>query len=463
VSQLVNLLLTPLYVMYLSPADQGVLVLLILFSTVAKIVFRLGLDGGFLRLYYEENSDADRRGLVFTIAGFAALLASVLFGAVLLAAPALGGLVLGEGVPLRARYVSLAAADIYLGTFAFVPLALLRIQDRPVQFALLNLGRNLANTVLKVAFLVSGFGVTGVLWSDLLATGAWAVALAPTLVANASPLFRPERLKDALRFGLPKTPHGLMLQLLNLGDRKLLEIFRDLASVGIYDKGYVLGAGVKFALSAFEPAWQPFVYAQIGKPDAPATLARIVTYAWAAFVGLGLLVAVFGRELLIALTFTNPAFWAGAPVVPVVTLAYLLHGAFLLTSIGIGISKDTRLFPLITAAAAVTNIAANLLLIPRFGMLGAAWATVLAYAVMAGIGFVLSRRLYPIPFEAGRLARVSAAALLCFLLSRLAPEPLPWSLLKLVALAAFPALLLASGFLNQSERLWLRTSTGRRA
>ena len=456
-SQLVNLLLTPLYVKYLPPREQGVLVLLILFSTVAKIVFRMGLDGGFLRLYYEEKSDADRRGLVFTIAGFAALLASVLFGAILLAAPALGGLVLGRDTPLAARYVALAAADIYLGTFAFVPLALLRIQDRPVHFALLNVGRNLANTVLKVAFLVSGFGVTGVLWSDLLATGAWAVALAPTLLANASPVFRPERLKDAIRFGLPKTPHGLMLQLLNLGDRKLLEVFRDLASVGIYDKGYVLGAGVKFALSAFEPAWQPFVYGQLGKPDAPATLARVVTYAWAAFVGLGLLIAVFGRELLMALTFTNPAFWAGAPVVPIVTLAYLLHGAFLLTSIGIGISKDTRLYPLITAAAAVTNLAANLLLIPRFGMLGAAWATVLAYAVMASFGFVLSRRLYPIPFERGRLLRVSGAALICFALSRLAPTALVTGIaVKLAAVAAFPVALWLAGFLNEPERRWLR-------
>ena len=56
--------------------------------------------------------------------------------------------------------------------------------------------------------------------------------------------------------------------------------------------GYTFGTGVKFALSAFEPAWQPFVYARIREPDAPRTLARVATYAFAAFVAVGLAVAV---------------------------------------------------------------------------------------------------------------------------------------------------------------------------
>lgn len=432
------------------------LAVLFLFSAVAKLVFRLGLDAGFFRVYYEVEQEGERRAFTFTIAGFAAVAGTLLFGLVALLSPLLAAFLIGTDSGVGARLVVLAAADIYLGTFAFVPLALLRIQDRPRLFATLIAVRNLVNTLLKVVLVVRGEGVTGVLVSDVVATAALSLSLLPVLARNASPAFRAGLLADALRFGLPKAPHGLMIQLLNLADRKILASFRDLPTVGIYDKGYVLGAGVKFATSAFEPAWQPFVYGQIGKPDAPATLARIATYAWGGFVALGLSVAVFGRELLMALTFTNPAFWAGAPVIPVVTLAYLFHGAFLLTSIGIGISKDTRYYPLITAAAAVTNLAANFALIPAFGMMGAAWATVLAYAVMAGCGFALSRRLYPIPFEGGRLARISAAALAAFALSRFAPDSLlPALLVKLGALAAYPTALIVSGFLAEPERRWL--------
>jgi len=136
-------------------------------------------------------------------------------------------------------------------------------------------------------------------------------------------------------------------------------------------------------------------------------------------------------------------------VVPVITLAYVLHGAFLLGSVGIGIRKKARYYPMITAVAAATNVAANFALIPRFGILGAAWATVLAYAVMAGMGLRISQRLYPIPFEWRRLGALVLAAGASYGLSLLAPEALwPAVAVKLLCLAAFPGMVFAFGFRN---------------
>ena len=121
------------------------------------------------------------------------------------------------------------------------------------------------------------------------------------------------------------------------------------AEVGLYQMGYGLGTAVKFALSAFEPAWAPFVYAEVKREGARTTLARIVTYAFAVFVWVALGVAVLGRELLVLMTPRNPAFQAAAPVIPLIAVAYLLHGTFLLTSIGIGIEKKARYYPITPA------------------------------------------------------------------------------------------------------------------
>jgi O-antigen/teichoic acid export membrane protein len=452
----VNFLLVPLYTAYLSTSDYGVLALLLLFSTLAKILFRLGLDGAFFRVHYDLGTDAERRRLAGTVALFGGGIGTLLFLLVVVFRGALTELLFAADAP-AAQLVVLAAADVWLGSFAVVPLSLLRIQDRPGLFSSFAAARHAANTLLKVVLVMRGFGVQGVLISDALASGLLSLLLLPTLARNASLQFSGAYLAEALRFGLPKVPHGLLLQAQNLADRKILDLFVTRAELGVYQMGYTFGQGVKFALSAFEPAWQPFIYSQIGTKDAPVTIARIVTYAWAGFVALGLVVAVLARELLVVMTPKNAAFHAAAPIIPIVALAYVLHGSFLLSSIGIGIQKKARYYPIITAAAAATNIGANFALIPRFGVIGAAWATVFSYAVMAALGFLFSARLYPIPFEWGRTGRIVLAGCLSFLLSLLAPAALlPALLVKSVSLSAFPVLLLASGFLTGGERDWLR-------
>jgi O-antigen/teichoic acid export membrane protein len=448
-AQVVNLLLSPLYTAILSTADYGVIAILFTFSTVAKVVFRMGLDAGFFRIYYDLDSEEERARLAGTIALFAAAVSTVLFLAIVLASPLLVAALRLPGPNARMLLV-LAAADIYAGTFAFVPLNLLRIQGRARTFAAVNVARNLGNTALKVALVLAGFGVPGVLWSDFMATAAVALGLLPVLRSHARPAFSTRRLREVLAFGLPKAPHGLMVQALNLADRLILARFRPIDVVGVYDKAYAVGAGVKFGLSPFETAWQPFVLARMRLPDAPRTLARVVTYAAAGFLGLGLALAVFGRELLMALTFKNPSFWAGASVIPVVVLAYLFHGGFLLTSIGIGIEKKARYYPLITAVAAAANIGLNLALIPRFGMMGAAWATAVAYALMAALGGVISQRLFPIPLEWGRLAQLASAAGLLYAASTLAPDALlPALAVKAVLVALYVLPLAAAGLLRR--------------
>jgi O-antigen/teichoic acid export membrane protein len=416
---------------------------------VAKIVFRLGLDAGFFRIHYELTTEAERRRLAGTVSLFAAGVGAALLAVVALFAPFLTRALFGP-TPVPMHWVVLVAADVAVGTLAFVPLSLLRIQDRPGAFSAFSAARHTVNIVLKVMLVRSGWGVAGILWSDLAATVVFSLALLPILARQAALAFSPALLADALRFGLPKVPHGLLIQVQNLADRKILDLFVTRSEVGLYQMGYTFGQGVKFASSAFEPAWGPFVYAQLGAPEARTTLARVAGHVFAVFAGATLAVAVLGDDLLTLFTPRNPAFRAAAPVIPVVALAYLLHGVFLLTSIGIGIEKKARYYPVGTAAAAATNVGANFLLIPRLGMIGAAWATVLSYGVMAALGFTLSRRLFPIPFEGRRWLGAGALALVLYALSALAPASFPSRLaFETAVVAAYPLVLVATGLLRR--------------
>src|SRR5262249_1307289 len=160
-------------------------------------------------------------------------------------------------------YVLLVAADVSVGALLFVPLNLLRIEDRARLFTGFTIFRHSVNAGLKVLLLVKGWGVAGALWGDVLSHGALGLALRPGLRGLAGRAGDGEVVGEMVGFGLPKVPHGLMVQVQNLADRKILDWYVPRAEVGVYQVGYSLAEAVKFPLSSFETAWGPFVYSRL--------------------------------------------------------------------------------------------------------------------------------------------------------------------------------------------------------
>jgi O-antigen/teichoic acid export membrane protein len=107
---------------------------------------------------------------------------------------------------------------------------------------------------------------------------------------------------------------------------------------------------------------------------------------------------------------TTSDFHAAAAVTPWIALGVMFQGIYLVGSIGLVITKRTMLYPVATGTAAVVSLVGYALLIPRFGLLGAAWANALAYGTLAVVTVGISLRLYPISYEWSRLARIAVAA-----------------------------------------------------
>jgi O-antigen/teichoic acid export membrane protein len=259
-------------------------------------------------------------------------------------------------------------------------------------------------------------------------------------------------LAEALRNGLPRVPHGILQQAMFVADRYALRVFSVLSEVGLYQMGASFGMALKLVLNAFEYAWAPFYYSTMKTPDAKPTFRLVTTYGVA---GLTLLVAGLAATGPEIVRWVLPAeFHGAADVVPWVGLGVGFQGLYLLTSIGLNITKSTHLYPVATGAAAAASVSANVLLVPRFGSLGAAWANAVAYFVMFATAFVLSQRVYPIPLEWGRLARIVAAGGAAFGAALLVPAlpPLAAALARgTVVTVAFPGILAALGFLDARE------------
>jgi len=428
---------------------------LFLLSTFLKPVVRLGLDSGFFRIYYDLKEE-DRPRFAGTMALFAAGVASSVFALAWVFSRQIS-VALFEN-PDGILWVRLVALDLLASSFVFVPFALFRIEGRAALLSTFSLIRHATNTVVKVILVLQGRSVTGVLISDASASLLLAFLLLFELKARARAALDWPPLREALRFGLPKVPHSVLVQILNLADRRILEGYVSLGEIGVYSVGNNFGGAMKFPLSAFEPAWQPFVFENAKKENGPREIALIATRMAIVFTVTALGLALLLPDVLIFVS-RKVAYHAAAPVVPVIVLAFLFQGFFLLSSIGITITKEARYYPMITAAAASLNIALNFALIPSFGIMGSAWATVAGYALMALLGAVISNRLYPIPVRWPRIAAAFGAGIACFLGGTLPGAGLTGAVTR-AGLALVFTVFVWRAILDETDRAELRKVVG---
>jgi O-antigen/teichoic acid export membrane protein len=293
-----------------------------------------------------------------------------------------------------------------------------------------------ARIVLIVGF---GQGVLGFVLADLVTTALLMIALSPWYRNLLRLMFSRRVLREALHYGLPRVPHGIANQLMVIGDDWVLQAFGGLGAVGLY--------------ANFEYAWQTFYFETMKQPDAKQTFRLVTTYGLAVLVLLEAGLAAIAVDVVHLIA--KPAMYGAAAIIPWIGLGVVFHGVYLLTSIGMNITKSTRLYPVATTIAAVTSLTGNLVLVPMFGPIGAAWSNALAFATLATVAMRLAQRVYPMTYEWGRIVRLAIAGAVSYLLTWLIPTGWPAWLGLLtrgtLVCVTYPVLLLALGFYHRDE------------
>lgn len=460
--QIVNVALMAVYVKggFLTAVDYGALAIIVAIEAFAKVVSRLGLDGAFMRYYHDRGDHVPR--LASTIVWFLAGVNVVVFGGAWLLAEPIGRRLFED--PQYIAAFRLMLANTFLIALTFIPFHVMRLKNQAATYSAFVFARSVGTLVLRIVFVIGlGWGLSGMYAADVIVT----IALVPLMW----PWFRPyvkfdfsiDDLRTALRFGLPRVPHGLAQQALDGGNKLLLGAYVPQAQLGVYQNAVTLGTGVKFFTSAFETAWAPFYYATARQSDAKETLGRMTTYALAVLVLVVAGTTAIAQDLI--LVMLTPEYMAAAPVLPIVAVGMALQGVYLLTSIGLNLTSRTEFYPVATITAAVVGLGAGVILMPRFGVMGAAAALLLAYATQAGVAYAFARRLYPIPYERARVLRIVIAGVAAALVARALPDmPAVAGLIVrgLTTIGLFVSLLWVSGFLRATERAFLREKWARR-
>jgi O-antigen/teichoic acid export membrane protein len=450
-SKLIAVALLPLYTRYLTPADYGAAEVMFAAIVSASIVVRLGLIEALLRFYYKDGEDPD------------AVVASTFAGLFWFAT--IGALVaLPFATPISEALLDRPATDLarisigglwVLTMFEFL-LTLFRLEERARAFFLTTIFNVLVTIGLTVVLVVgAGEGARGLLLGSYASGAAFVLGLIVLQWRRLSLRFDPGLLRRLLRFGLPTMPAEASLYLLNFVDRIIIVRSAGLAEAGLYSLAVKFAQGVNVLVRGFQLAWPPLAYSIRDDGEARRAYATVVTLfvAGCAFVVTGMW--LFSRWIVRALA--APEFFGSYKAIGLISTAVTLYAIYMVLVVILGRTGRTGFNLPATLAALAANVILNLLLVPPLGIVGAGLALVASYVVVLALMYVFTQRLFPVPYQWGRLGRVVlTAAALVGLGELLMPTSGAIGLLGRAALfAAYPLALFASGFFTPGERVWL--------
>jgi O-antigen/teichoic acid export membrane protein len=446
VSRILAVLLLPLYTRYLSPSDYGKVETLIALTTVIGIALRMGIHSAFFRFYFDSKDAADRRRVVRTSFWFTMAMATAgLIGGLLLAAPLSDALF---GSSEDSELVMAAFVGLWAGMNYEQLTSLFRVEERSVAFvsaSLANILLTIGSTLLLVVVLDQG--PIGVIVGNFTGTLIVYAVLLGYRREQLGLEFDRGLLREMNHFGIPLVPTALFLWVTNFSDRLFLVRLADTTEVGLYSVGVRIASALVLLLTAFRLAWPAFAYSIDDDHEAKRTYAFVLTY----LVALTTWVAT-GLALLspwIVDWIAAPAFAESSRVVGPLAFSTVAFAAYIVVAIGVGRSKRTQFNWIVTGAAALVNIALNLLLIPSYGMMGAAIATVAAYSTMFAGMVWWSQRIYPVPYQWRRVLTAASTGLALVAVGKLTEV----GLVIAVPLAlVYPLALLPLGFYLPAER-----------
>jgi O-antigen/teichoic acid export membrane protein len=459
-TRLIGFFLIPVYTRYLTPADYGVLALVGMLDQVLFILMNMGQSTALFRTYFGHENPEDRN-TVLTTSLWLIVLAALPIGllALLLSQP-LAWLLTGDSG--YATWVMLGVGAVAFKTLGRLPFAVLRAREASRKYAGFSFARTAVALVLALMFVVGlHFGGRGVLLSQLVAELAMCAVLIPLTLRGLPLRFSRRDAGDLLGYGVYLVPSSVMSFLLHMSDRYFLKHYSTLAAVGLYALGYRFGEMIFFAMSAFQLAWIQFLFANRKSPDAPVLYARVFTYVLASAGGLWLGLALFSEEVVTIMA--APAFRDAHRVIPWVAGAFLFQGLAAAGNVGMPLHKKVKYRPAIMMVIAALNLTLNFMLVPPLGAIGAAVAIFSSMAVKLLLELVVSYRLFAVPYEYGRLLRLTLIGAALYLIGTSAVWGALWVSVSVKAalLLAAPLLLYASGFFEPSELSRLRGSLWR--
>jgi len=408
----ITFFLLPLYTYRLTQAEFALVDYLTVVGAFVAVTLALEVAQGITRYLPECLDDGTaRRRLASTGLWFTFGVHLVLLVAVAVWQAEIGTLLFGDRAPDGPVLVWATAAWLSVGLVTYFR-NLLRAELKPRQSTMVAIIHAAAVVILTAGLLYTGDTATA--QEALIALTAGGAIAAGCGLALSRPsialLFSGADLRRLLAFSGPLVFASVGAIAAQMIDRIMIVELLGLEALAPYAVAGRIALMVSLLLVGFQNALTPLIYAGLKNPDTPVQVARLFRWFVAiSLVGIAGLVAV--DQWIVAL-IAPAAYGAAADLTPLLVVATVLVAAQTFFP-GLSIAEKTTLIAAINLSAAALNLALNLVLIPRFGLPGAAMATLISAFMALGVTFVFSQRYWAQPI---RLVPVLMASLSACLL-----------------------------------------------
>ena len=449
-SALASIILLPVNTRFLSKTDFGVLDLLERVSNAVSILLGLNFSAALGYFYFSRPTPGERAPVLGTMFAGSALIGTMAGAVGWIFAVPISRMVFTS--PDYATYLRVLFVALPFGFVMEVGMSWLRVEDRAAAFVLssfLRIGVIIAGTLIGVAVL--DLHVWGVLSANVTAIGLLAVIF-PIYCFRIYPVvFEWPLFLRIVRFSVPLGLSGIAMFIIHFGDRFILPHFRPLGDLGVYSIAYKIGMLISVVHGSFQNYWSAQIYQIAKRHDAESVVARTFSYLMLilSFCGLGLIVAA--KPTLHILT--APAFWDAALLVPIIVLAYYARAVGDFFRCVFLVEGRPGYDAACNWIGASVCLASYFLLIPRWGIWGAAFATLITFFVIGVISVIWVHRLKPFSVESARLWKIAGASAVPLAVYFLVPvtslaAQIGWSALLLLS---FPLLLAGMRFPTPGE------------
>jgi len=453
-SRSIGFLLLPLHTNFISPHDYALYIYGYAFIPFVAIFYSAGINSAQLRYYLLAKDEVDKYKIVTT-----ALITTLVISLLLSILFFLFSDTCAQLVFNNTHYgflIRISCGIMLFDALLLILFNILRAEEKAVRFVLLNLLNVFLTIFLNVFFIVYlKKGISGIFIANLIASVVTFCVLILLTHRSIARQFSLPLAKELSGFGFPLIPSVLSMVVLTMCDRFIIRELMGDEAAGVYGAAYKLGMFMNLIITAFRYAWHPF-YLSTASEDANAKLifSKVLTY-FLFFCGfVFLVISIFIKEMvqfqMFGLHLFGKEYWGGVAIVPIIMASYIFYGIYLNFEVGIYLENKTKYLAVVTVLSALLNILANFLLIPYFGLNGAAYATLLAYMFMASSLYFYVNRFYKIPYEWLRLTKIAITSMLLYFGGTLS-YPDKSAALKLLIIGAYFIVLYVIGFFEKEE------------